>query len=114
MSDGKPYTDGIHPSIMGGSYESSTRIYWVHLQLTSCRLAARVVTVLVDDPLDPGTTDLFVWDWRTGKLWLVSCSIHLTRNEKPHGDVKGAHSDTKHDCSFHRRAPALRYSLSRP
>lgn len=82
MSDGKPYTNGIHPSVMGSSYESSTRIYWVHLQLTSCRLAARVVTVLVDDSLDPGITDLFVWDWRTGKLWLVSRPIHLTRNEQ--------------------------------
>jgi len=102
MSDGKVYTNGILPSFIGGSYMPSTRIYWVHLQLTNCRLAARVVTIQIDDLLDPGTIDIFVWDWRTGKLWLVSCSIILPVTNKPHGDVKEAYSDTKHDCSFHR------------
>ena len=35
------------------------------------------MTTQIDDLLDPGTIDLFVWNWRTGKLWLVSRSIIL-------------------------------------
>jgi len=81
MSDGKVYTSGILPSFIGSGYRPSTRIAWVHLQLTSCRLAARVLTTQIDDCLDPGTTDLFVWDRRTGKLWSVSRSIYFTGNE---------------------------------
>lgn len=82
MSDGQPYTNGIHQSVMGSSYDPLSRIAWVHLQLTSCRLAAKVVTVQTDDFLDPGTADLYVWDWRTGKLWLVSRSIYFTSSEQ--------------------------------
>lgn len=82
MSDGQPYANNIQQSVMKSSYEPLTRIVWAHLQLTSCRLAARVVTIPADDLLDPGTTDLYIWDWRTGKLWLVSCSICSTGNEQ--------------------------------
>lgn len=81
MSDGQPYPNRVDPSVMGSNYESPTRISWVHLQLTSHRLAARVVTVQTDDLLDPSTTDLYIWDWRTGEMWLVSRSIYFARKK---------------------------------
>jgi len=84
MSDGQPYTSGCHPSVMGSSYKPLRRIDSVHLQLTSYRLAATVVTVQADDLFDSHSdhTDLFVWDWRTGRTWLVSHSISFACNKQ--------------------------------
>lgn len=113
MSDGKPYPNDAHSPAMGSSYEPLTRIIWVQLQLTGCRLAARVVMVQMDDALDLGATDFFVWDWKTGNMCMVSRFVLLVRSE-PHGTVKGTHSDTKYRCLFHRRVPPLWHSLPRP
>lgn len=63
------------------SYGPLTRIVEIHLQLTSCRLAARVVTIPTDDLFDPGATNLYIWDWKTGKLLLVSRSVYFTGGE---------------------------------
>lgn len=81
MSDGKPHPSGIHSDVMGRSYDAPTRITKVSLQVTGCRLAARVSTAGGDGP-PGGVVELFVWDWRTGKKRLVSLPIFLLTTER--------------------------------
>ena len=77
MSDGRPYlVNGVHSSVMGKSYRLGTQVSVVRLLLTGSRLAARVPTTsTVDGLVESDGTDLLVWDWKTGKMCLVS---HLT------------------------------------
>lgn len=49
MSDGKPYPINAGLSVMGRNYGPQTEVVRVHLQLSSCRLAARVLKVQADD-----------------------------------------------------------------
>jgi hypothetical protein len=75
MSDGRPYSDSAHWSLLGNEYGQKTRIVGVALQLTSRRLAAKVLMTQKGPYFDVG---VFVWDWRTGRRYLVS---HLTYSE---------------------------------
>ena len=77
MSDGRPYlVDGVPSPVMGKSYKLGTQVSVVRLLLTGSRLAAWVPTTSTVDGLVEGDdTDLLVWDWKTGKTYLVS---HLT------------------------------------
>jgi hypothetical protein len=68
MSDGSPYPNGVRSSVIRRRYDSSTRVVWVHLQLTSCRLAAKIVTL----KSGVSTVDLIAWDWKTGEVCMVS------------------------------------------
>ncbi|KAF9790597.1 hypothetical protein BJ322DRAFT_1104254 [Thelephora terrestris] len=70
MSDGKRYFDAVRPFVMEKKYWPQTRIVRVHLQLTGHRLAALVLTAPRDLSPGPGTGDLFVWDWMTGRKYL--------------------------------------------
>ena len=82
MSDGSPYPNGIRSSVMGRRYGPSAQVVWVNLQLTSCRLAATIVTVQADVALDTATMDFIVWDWKTGKICIVSHTHCPDRRER--------------------------------
>jgi hypothetical protein len=88
MSDGKPYLNDVHPTVMGSSYGTRIQNFNVTLELTSCRISATVLKREMDPyAAKSDDMDLFVWDWRTGKMCLVSQSIFLLRTNKPHGTV---------------------------
>lgn len=97
MSDGRQYLDGVYPSVMGSSYGPQIRVISVHLQLTGCRLSALVLTLSRGLIPTPGTGDLFVWDWRTGKRYLVSHPISPLGMSEAHGHIKGTSSRTTCD-----------------
>lgn len=75
MNDGRPHPEAADPIITGPTFPYGTEIIEGELQLTSCRLAARVV--LLELPRG-GSEHLIVWDWRTGgKCMVCFCCLLL-------------------------------------
>ena len=111
MSDGMQYPNY---GVMGFSYDPELRIGRIRLELTGCRVSARVLTRLRQvGGFGDLIHDLFVWDWRTGKKYLVSHAIFLLGADEPYAFVKGAHSNTDRNRSLHRRVPTHWYSSPR-
>ncbi|KAF9648798.1 hypothetical protein BDM02DRAFT_2057251 [Thelephora ganbajun] len=63
MEDVIPHREPINPIITGPRFPSDTHIVEGELQLTGCRLAAKVVL----RELLVRSEHLFVWDWKTGE-----------------------------------------------
>ena len=69
MSDGSRYSNC---DVMGFNYGSLMRFRMIRLQLTDCRISAKVYPRIMPGSCARDPHDLFVWDWRTGKKYLVS------------------------------------------
>lgn len=98
MSDGKPYPNDARAAVMECSYDAQTRVGRADLELTSCRILASVLTRPIGESLERG--DIFVWDWRTGKVYLVSHSI-FSLGTNLIGPLK-ARPNTSHNHPFYR------------
>jgi len=77
MSDGSPHPEVIDPIITGPIFPSGTYIVNGGLQVTGCRLAARVV---LREPSGKSER-LIVWDWKTGE----KCTVRSSRFPLHHG-----------------------------
>lgn len=78
MSDGMRYSNC---GFMGFNYGSSMRFRMIHLELTGRRILAKVYPRLRAGAPESDRHDLFVWDWRTGMIYLVSHNFPV-RNEQ--------------------------------
>jgi len=85
MDDGQPHPEASDPIITGPVFSPGVHTVGGEVQLTGCRLAARVVV-----PLEP--EHLIVWDWKTGEKHMVrpsnySCpAATQSRHFEPTGD----------------------------
>ena len=67
MNDGRPHPEAADSIITGPVFSPGAHTVGGEIQLTGCRLAARVVV-----PLEP--QHLIVWDWKTGEKHMVRSS----------------------------------------
>ena len=104
MSDGSRYSNC---GVMGFNYGSLMQFGLISLQLTECRISALVFPRAI--PRRRKVYDLFIWDWRTGKKYLVSHTTLSLGTNQPHAFVKGALSND-YICSFYRRIPTRWHS----
>ena len=110
MSDGSRY---LNCGVMGFNYGSLMQFRMIHLELTDCRISVQVYPRIIAGSFLSVHHDLFVWDWRTGKKYLVSHTIFPLGTNESYAFVKGAHSNANCNRSFHRRVPTHWYSSPR-
>lgn len=64
MSNGRPHPEAANSIITGPAFSPGAHTVGGEVQLTGCRIAARVI-------VPHGLEHLIVWDWKTGEKYMV-------------------------------------------